>query len=99
MDLADFMLTAKVNLALARDPRVTSLDISVSAENGTVTLRGEVDTEIEAQVAEGIAGCVEGVRRVHSEISVGTGEWADHAELIVQMLLQKLETEWNAIPE
>ncbi len=99
MDLADFMLTAKVNLALARDSRVTSLEISVGASGDTVTLRGEGESDDEARIAEDVAGCVDGVRRVHNELIVSSGEWADHADLIVQMLLQKLETEWEQLPE
>ena len=99
MELTDFMLSAKVNLALARDPRVTSLDISVQAENGTVFLRGDVDTDDESRIAEQIAAGVPGVRRICNDLSVGAGAWAGKEDLLKEMLLQKLETEWAQIPQ
>ena len=99
MELSDFMLMARVNLALARDPRVTSLDIGVRAEGGTIYLQGDVDTEQEARAIEEITEKVEGVRRICSDLAVGAGAWAGQADLITEMLLQKLETEWAQLPQ
>lgn len=99
MALTDLMLKAKVNLALVRDPRVSSLDIGVQAENGLVTLTGDVDTPAEGRAAEEIARSVEEVRSVDNRITCGVGRTQDAADLVSQRFLEKLEDEWNELAE
>ena len=99
MDLSDLVLTAKVNLALARDPRVGVLDIGVAVSQGTVTLDGDVDSEEERAAALEIARGVDGVRRVRSRITCGVGKAADSAEHAVQKFLEKLDDGWQNLPD
>lgn len=98
MPLSDFILKARVNMALIRDPRVGSLDVGVGAHNGRITLTGDVDTEEERRAAEEAARSVEGVSAVDNELTFGEGQRADTAELVCQRFLRKLEEEWNALP-
>ncbi len=99
MALSDFVLKARVNLALIRDPRVGSLDVGVHAADGNLTLNGDVDTVEERRAAEEVARSVEGVHSVLNEITCGVGKQADTAELITQRFLEKLEDEWNGLPD
>lgn len=99
MALTDLMLKAKVNLALVRDPRVSSLDIGVHADNGLITLTGDVDTSEEGRAAEEIARAVDEVRGVDNRITCGVGRTQDAADLVSQRFLEKLEDEWNELSE
>jgi hypothetical protein len=98
MALSDFILKARVNVALIRDPRVASLDVGVHADGGVVYLTGDVDTESECQAAVDVARRVEGVKRVVNNLTCGLGQRADTAELVTQRLLEKLDDEWNSLP-
>jgi len=99
MALADFVLKARVNMALIRDPRVGSLDVGVKVVDGNITLTGDVDDEGECRAAAEVARGVDGVKSVANEITCGIGKSADTAELITQRLLEKLDDEWNNLPE
>jgi len=99
MALVDFVLKAKVNLALVQDPRVGVLDIGVDADNGIVTLTGDVDTEEECGAAEEIARGVDGVTRVVNQMTCGIGARADTAEMVRQKFVRRLEDAWNELPD
>lgn len=99
MALSDFILKAKVNMALTTDPRVSVLDIGVQADNGVVTLTGDVDSGDECQAAEEIARAVEGVEGVKNEMTCGMAKTEETADLVRQRFLDKLEDEWNNLPE
>src|SRR3569832_1443104 len=99
MALSDFVLKARVNLALMRDPRVASLDVGVDADDGIVKLIGDVDSEGECRAAEEVARSVEGVRSVVNQLTCGVGQRADTAELVTQRFLEKLDDEWNGLPD
>lgn len=98
MALSDLILKARVNVALIRDPRVASLDVGVQTDDGVVTLTGDVDTEEECSAAEEVTRNVEGVRSVVNQITCGLGQRADTAELLTQRFLEKLDDEWNGLP-
>jgi hyperosmotically inducible periplasmic protein len=66
----DAEITAKVKLALAKDPEVSALKIDVDTRNGEVTLTGTVKSEAEAKRAIQIAESNEGVKRVTSVLTV-----------------------------
>lgn len=97
--LSDWVLKGRVNLAFMRDPRVGVLDIGVNVNEGRVTLIGDVDTEEERAAAEEIAAHVEGVTSINNQITCGIGMTEDTAELVTQKLLEKLQDEWDALPE
>ncbi|HZP83700.1 MAG TPA: BON domain-containing protein [Chthonomonadaceae bacterium] len=99
MAISDLILKAKVNMALIRDPRVGVFDIGVTADNGQVTLTGDVDTEQECRAAEAIARRVEGVSRVQNELTCGVGQKADSAELVTQRFLERLEEAWENLAD
>jgi hypothetical protein len=99
MALSDLIIKAKINVAFARDPRVGVLDIGVHSENGIVTLDGDVDAADECTAAEEIARGVDGVRQVISNVTCGEGQKADTAELVIQRFMEKLDEEWNDLPE
>ena len=99
MAISDFVLKARVNFALIRDPRVASLDVGVTANDGAVTLTGDLDTEDECRAAAEVASGVEGVRSVHNQLTCGIGQRADTAELVTKRLLEKLDDEWQALAD
>ncbi|HLV78719.1 MAG TPA: BON domain-containing protein [Chthonomonadaceae bacterium] len=99
MALTDLMLKAKVNMALARDPRVSALEITVGVEEGIVTLTGDVDSQEKCQAAEEDARCVEGITQVRNEMTCGLTKVATTATEVAQRFLSKLELQWNALPD
>ena len=99
MALTDLMLKAKVNMAFARDPRVSALEINVSAEDGVVTLTGDMDSQEKCLAAEADARSVEGVTSVRNEMTCGLTKVATTATEVVQRFLAKLEMQWNTLPD
>ena len=63
-------LREEVLAALRADAATTDLVIAVTVRNGTVHLRGEVQTLDDAELAEEVAGRVPGIREVIEELSV-----------------------------
>src|SRR5262245_49202048 len=51
----DAAITAEVKIALAFEPGVSAMEINVDTDRGVVTLRGEVGTEAERQLAVKVA--------------------------------------------
>jgi hyperosmotically inducible periplasmic protein len=68
--LSDSWLTAKTKIALAADERVKSRQIDVDTKNGTVSLRGKVDSAEAKTAAEAVAKSVEGVKAVRNSLQV-----------------------------
>lgn len=73
-DFGDFVddatLTARVKYALIANDSTEGLAIDVDTMNREVTLSGEVDSDQQKQLAERIAGNVDGVAEVKSELKV-----------------------------
>jgi osmotically-inducible protein OsmY len=63
-------LREEVLAALRADAATTELIIDVTVRNGTVRLRGEVQTLDDAELAEEVAGRVPGIREVIEELTV-----------------------------
>jgi len=68
--LTDSWITAKTKIALFADSRVKGSDMNVATTDGTVIIRGKVDTDAAKQAAEGIAKDIEGVKNVKNELQV-----------------------------
>ncbi|WP_413504679.1 molecular chaperone OsmY [Serratia grimesii] len=66
----DSATTAKVKSALVDDKAITSTDISVKTEKGTVTLSGFVGSQAQAEHAVEVASKVEGVKSVSDKLHV-----------------------------
>ena len=66
----DATITASVKIALAFKPGVAATDINVDTDRGVVTLRGEVGTEAERQLAVMVARDVDSVTEVVNDIRV-----------------------------
>jgi osmotically-inducible protein OsmY len=64
--LNDAALKAKVESEIFRDPDAPKGQVSVSVEDGTVQLRGELDDESKIEGLREAAANVEGVRAVES---------------------------------
>lgn len=65
--VSDAAVTAKVKSALLQAPEVKGTDVNVDTVNGTVTLKGQVETQAQADRAVQIARSIEGVSRVDSQ--------------------------------
>ena len=68
--VTDSWITAKTKIALASDNRVKGTQVSVTTENGTVMLRGKVDTDEAKKAAEEVAKGLDGVKSVKNELQV-----------------------------
>ncbi|HXE90135.1 MAG TPA: BON domain-containing protein [Terriglobales bacterium] len=66
----DAQIVADVQARLFADPAVTTKQIQVSAENGTVTLTGTVASEMERAAAANSAAQVAGVKTVVNNLTV-----------------------------
>ena len=71
-DVTDSWLTAKTKMALYSDNRTKGSQISVETLNGTVLLRGKVDSDEARTAAVSIAEGVEHVRAVKNDLQVVT---------------------------
>jgi len=68
--IRDASITASVKIALVFEPGVAATEINVDTDRGVVTLRGEVGTEAERQLAVKVAEDVTNVREVVNELKV-----------------------------
>jgi osmotically-inducible protein OsmY len=68
---SDNRITDQVRMKLATDPDVKGGGLDVSVQNGTVVIRGRVDTEKGKKKAEKLAKKVKGVKSVDNELVVG----------------------------
>jgi len=67
----DNVITTKVKSKLAADPQVSALNISVTTDEGAVTLTGRVKDAQQRAEAEKLARDTEGVKKVNNLIKVG----------------------------
>jgi osmotically-inducible protein OsmY len=67
----DNRISDQVRMKLATDPDVKGGALDVSVQNGTVVIRGRVDTEKGKKKAEKLAKKVKGVKSVNNELVVG----------------------------
>jgi osmotically-inducible protein OsmY len=68
--MSDAWVTAKTKIALFADERVKGHQVNIDTANGTVTLRGKVDSENAKAAAGEIAKGIDGVKRVKNELVV-----------------------------
>lgn len=68
--IQDAAITASVKIALAVKPGVAATEINVDTDRCVVTLRGEVGTEAERQLAVMVARDIENVSDVVSELTI-----------------------------
>jgi hyperosmotically inducible periplasmic protein len=69
-DVTDSWVTAKTKIALYADERVKGRQVSVETVNGTVMLRGKVDSDEARTAAASIAEGVEHVKAVKNDLQV-----------------------------
>lgn len=68
--MAETATTGKIKAALAADSGLRDSDISVSTQDGVVTLDGSVKSQEQATIAMQLAQRQEGVARVENKLSV-----------------------------
>ena len=68
--ITDTWMTAKTKIALFADARVKGSEINVETSQGSVIIRGKVDSDEAKQAAEGIAKGIDGVKTVKNELQV-----------------------------
>ncbi len=82
--VSDTAITGKVKAKLANDSRLKGSDISVTTNNGVVTLTGTAPSSTSRKAAENLAANVSGVRSVNDQIEAPSaaselGSKASHA--------------------
>lgn len=89
-------LQRHVEDALGWEPSVDAANIGVSADNGVVTLRGDVATYTEKSIAERVALRVYGVKAVANDLNVRLGSEYKRTDTdIAQAAAAALE--WNTV--
>lgn len=68
--ITDSTITAAVKTDLLMDKDITSLSIAVSTDKGVVTLKGNVENELQKQKAVEIANKVTGVKSVRDDLLI-----------------------------
>ena len=68
---ADDRISDQVRMRLATDPDVKGGALDVTVKDGTVVIKGRVDTEKGKKKAEKLAKKVKGVKSVDNELTVG----------------------------
>ena len=66
----DSAITGKVKAALVGDVGLKTLSIDVDTAGGVVTLKGDVESQQQADQAKTVAQAVEGVKSVDSKLAV-----------------------------
>jgi len=92
----DATITARVKIALIKDPLTKARKIDVDTVNGMVTLTGIVETEAEKKRAEEVAKKVEGVRGVKNNLMVGHRSFGQ--SLDDKLLTARIKTKLIAEP-
>ncbi|MGO8734212.1 MAG: BON domain-containing protein [Terriglobia bacterium] len=72
----DKAITTQVQARLFDDPVLKMRDIHVTSDNGTVTLSGAVNTDLEKAAVERIAGQADGVKTVVNQLIVSSAATA-----------------------
>jgi osmotically-inducible protein OsmY len=81
---ADDVLRSRVDVSLALHRALHPFAFSVESERGKVVLRGSVDNPLERQLAQRIAGGVDGVNAVDNRITVEPhrARWLGHTAMV-----------------
>jgi hyperosmotically inducible periplasmic protein len=66
----DTWLTAKTKIALFANARIKGSEITVETLQGSVTIRGKVDSDVAKQMAGEIAKGIDGVKTVKNDLQV-----------------------------
>lgn len=66
----DATIATRLRSALLAEPAMRGSNISISAQNGEVRLRGSVPTETALRKATAIAGKISGVRTVRNQLRI-----------------------------
>jgi hyperosmotically inducible periplasmic protein len=66
----DAWLTAKTKIALFANARIKGTEINIETSDGSVRLRGKVNSTLAKQIAEGIAKEIDGVKSVKNNLEV-----------------------------
>jgi hyperosmotically inducible protein len=72
-DSADKALAGRVKSALVAERGLNAHGIDVVAKDGAVTLYGTAETRVRRELAEKVAGRVDGVRSVENKLAVVAG--------------------------
>ncbi|MFO8184807.1 MAG: BON domain-containing protein [Candidatus Aegiribacteria sp.] len=92
-EIADDTLGMNVRRAIIWDPALEDLEISVTAEDGTVTLEGSVQSYQERRLAEKAAAGVRGVTDINNGITVSPVADRPDSEIVREI---ERSMYWNA---
>lgn len=73
--LDDDAIATSVEAHLGQDQRLRGLTITVSSDEGIVTLDGYVRSQAQANIAVDIAKAVNGVKEVRSNLNISTSKY------------------------
>lgn len=79
--LKDAWLDGKAEATLLMSQHLNNFTIDTLVENGVVTLRGDVDSEIDKHLAEELVLSLDGVNDVHNQLQVKPDTYATDAIL------------------
>jgi hyperosmotically inducible protein len=89
--VADATITGQVKTAFAISKRISAYEINVDTQDGVVTLKGQVPTEIDRELAGDIAKDTTGVKQVDNQLRVEQGLKPSDASLRASSRVTDLE--------
>jgi len=95
--ITDTWLTAKAKIALFADARVKGSEINVETSQGSVIIRGKVDSDEAKQAAEGITKGIDGVKTVKNELQIvapAKREWMNDDSSITIRVIAKIARDY-----
>lgn len=89
--LKDAWLDGKAEATLLMSQHLNNFTIDTLVENGVVTLRGDVDSEVDKHLAEELVLSLDGVKDVHNQLRVNPDTYATDS-LLADMQDSKTES-------
>ncbi|WP_454062344.1 BON domain-containing protein [Candidatus Nitrospira salsa] len=90
----DEIIKKNVNTALADDPAADSYELTIQVDDGTVTLRGMVESWQEKQLSETVTKSVKGVKNIRNEITVNPVTIRSDSEIEAEIIRRLQSDVW-----
>ncbi|GAB5382538.1 MAG: BON domain-containing protein [Aliiglaciecola sp.] len=88
----DAWIDGKAETTLLLNGNLNSFDINTDVSDGTITLTGKVDSEVDKALAEELLASLDGVKGVENELTVVNNDKKSDSEMMQSLTDTKVET-------
>lgn len=88
----DAWIDGKAETTLLLNGNLNSFDINTDVSDGTITLTGKVDSEVDKALAEELLASLDGVKGVENELTVVNNDKKSDSEMMQSLTDTKIET-------